>query len=72
MLSIMSLPYPKGYKGNITKDYELPEDLFLEQWIIPKGSVVKLQQTQNFGWVFIPLHTKDKRGFEIPKHIFKY
>lgn len=48
------------------------ENTWLEQWNIPKGTKIKAFETKNFGFILIPLHTKDVRGFEIPKHIFRY
>ena len=50
----------------------LTEDTFLEQWIVPKGTEIKAFETKNFGWIILPQNPQDKRGFEIPKRIFKY
>lgn len=48
-------------------------DIFLEQWIIPKGTEnIKAFETKNFGWIVLPPNVMDKRGFEIPRRIFKY
>lgn len=50
----------------------LSEDTFLEQWIIPKGTEIKAFETKNFGFIILPKGTQDKRGFEIPRRIFKH
>jgi hypothetical protein len=66
----------KGYNPlHKVKKYNfvtLPEDTFIEQWIVPKGSKVKTCETRNFGWVILDANQKDVRGFEIPRRIFKY
>jgi hypothetical protein len=66
--SISELPFPK--KG--TLEHKLSYNCYLEQWIIPKGIIVKLSTTKDFGFVTLPKNCKDKRGFIIPKRIFKW
>lgn len=72
MLDITLLPFPRYIGIKHVRDYELPKDLLLEQWIIAKGTVVKIFQTKDFGYCILPAEAKDKRGFTIPKRIFKW
>lgn len=58
--------------GKPVKDFLLGDDLFLEQWIIPKGSTVGLYQTKNFGWVILEPEQRSTRGDLIPKRLFKW
>lgn len=70
MLSIKDLPYPPiGYP---VKLYQLPEPLFLEQWKIPKGTIIKLRQTNAFGYCILPKGCVDERGFRVPQKLFVY
>jgi hypothetical protein len=50
----------------------LTENTYAEQWIIPAGTVVRLKQTTNFGWMILPLGCKDTTGRIIPRRIFQY
>ena len=70
MLSITNISYPKI--GESCKETIFSDDLSLEQWIVPKGTIVKIKQTKNFGYVILLPKTKDIRGFEIPKKLFRY
>lgn len=72
MDSIADLPFPKRQGQAHAISYTLPRDLFLLQWIVPAGTVVKLTTTRNFGHVILPQGTLDKRGFQIPRRIFSY
>ena len=75
MLNIQQLPFPnisRRSRKSAIVTHTLNDDLSLDQWIIPKGTRVKLQQTENFGWVYLLAGTKDKRGFEVPRYVFKY
>ena len=67
MLSIRDLPMPKK-----ATEFKLPDDLSVDQWIVPKGTTVHTQETKNFGWVFLPVDCQDKRGFTIPNRVFRY
>jgi len=68
-VDIKNLPFPGVGK---TCQHILVTDLFLEQWIIPKGTKIKLAETNNFGIVLIGKTTKDKQGFIIPRTTFYY
>jgi hypothetical protein len=74
MSGLANLPYRKwGTRGYKTPyEYTLLEDLYADQWIIPKGTIVKLWTTQNFGYVILPKNCQDKRGFTIPRRIFRW
>ena len=72
MLNITTLPYSRYVGIKHAKDWALTNDLILEQWIVPKGTVVRLINGQNFGYVILPEFTKDVRNFVIPRRIFKY
>lgn len=72
MLSIQTIRMPRKLGLSHRIEVELHEDMVLEQWIIPKGTNVTTFQTQNFGWVVLPEHCQDKRGFTVPRRIFKY
>jgi hypothetical protein len=65
--TVSGLPYPK--RGDAEK-YVLKGDLLVEEWIVPAGTEVTLDQTRNFGWIFLPEGCRDKRGFLILKKIF--
>ena len=73
-MTIEQLPFPKFVKRKTAgwKEHTLTDRLFLEQWIVPKGTVVKLSVTTDFGWIKVPNGTKDERGFEMPRTLFKY
>jgi hypothetical protein len=68
-MRIQQLPFPK--EGEVI-DYKLPRQLFLEQWIIPRGTKVKLTTTINFGIVILPKQCVDMHGWVIPKQLFSY
>jgi hypothetical protein len=68
---ITSLPFPKSPKTP-AKDYKLPADLYLEQWIVPEGTTIKLKTSENFGLVILPEGCKDKRGFTMPQRLFQW
>lgn len=81
MLSMSTLPYPsipsrewrkKHNKMFNIKEMALDQDLMLDQWIVPSGTMVKIWQTQNFGWVKVPKDCQDKRGFTMPRTLFNY
>jgi hypothetical protein len=72
MLSIQTIPMPHRIGLQHIRPFELPTDLILEQWIIPAGTTVKVFQTANFGWISLPQDCKDKRGFVIPRRLFRY
>jgi len=67
---IADLPFPK-IKAPLSK-YTLTEHLCIEQWVISKGTVLTLKQTQNFGLIILPQDCKDVRGFIIPRLVFAY
>lgn len=71
-MDISQLPFPINLGTKHTTDYTLDSDLFVEQWIVPKGTPVKLMNGQDFGFVILPQNQQDARGFGIPKRIFKY
>ena len=68
MITKEHLIYPKKAWTEVT----LHDDLVLELWIIPKGTVVQTRETTNFGWIILPDNCKDKRDFIIPKRVFKW
>lgn len=70
-MNITDLPFPK-YKNLKTKEYILPEDLYLEQWIIPKGTTVKLTTSQDFSFCILPVGCKDITGYVMHRRIFRY
>lgn len=70
MISQDAIYYPRI--GKPPEAITLTEDLVVEQWIIPKGAVVKTWQTRNFGYIILEKEQKDKRGFTIPKRFFAY
>jgi hypothetical protein len=74
MMTITSLPFKRyGTKDwQSPKEYILPEDLFVEQWVVPTGTTVKLKTSVNFGYCILAEGTKDKRGFLIPQRLFRY
>lgn len=73
MLSIQNLPFSKNKKkGPMFKEITLHDDLILEQWIVPKGTIIKIAETRDFGFVYLPNGTVGKDGKEIPRHLFKY
>ena len=72
MDGIADLPFPKRQGQAHSISYTLPRDLFLTQWIVPAGAVVRLTTTSNFGHVVLPEGTLDKRGSAIPRRIFSY
>lgn len=69
MLTQQTLRYPKI--GKPAEKTVLSDDLILEQWIIPKDTVIKTVQTSNFGYVILQADQKDKRGFIVPKRLFR-
>lgn len=71
-MSITQLPFPKHVGMKHIKEHKLLEDLWLEQWTIPAGSVIKLVSSINFGLVILPVDCQDKRGFTIPRRLFRY
>lgn len=62
----------KRYTIKKPRIYKLVENIWLEQWYIPKDTEVKMFETKNFGFIILPPETKDVRGFQIPKRIFRY
>jgi hypothetical protein len=70
MLHLDTLPW--GKINGPWKEVILSADLILEQWIIPNDTRIKIKNCQNFGFVTLPADTQDKRGFTIPKRLFKY
>lgn len=58
--------------GGPVKEVTLEDDLVVEQWCVPKGTVVRLREGAIFGYVAIPYQQIDKNGVMIPKQIFKY
>lgn len=72
-MDIMAIPFPRRMKKKLNaRSFVLPEDLFLEGWIVPSGTEVKVWQSENFGWVMVPDGTRDKRGFLLPRRLFRY
>jgi hypothetical protein len=54
-MGITELPYPKYQRGKLpVREYVLPEDLYVEQWVIPKGTLVRLFTGPNFGYCYTP------------------
>ena len=72
MLSINQLPFPKKRGTDNIAEHLLHDDLCLEQWVVPAGTVVKLVTTRNFGIVILPQGAADKHDFVIPKRLFRY
>jgi hypothetical protein len=68
---IDDLPW-KNKKELKVYEYELPDKLYVSQWIVPAGTRIKMMVTRNFGWVVLPKDCQDYRGFTIPKRIFKW
>lgn len=65
------IPWKKvGFKN--TKEYTLLQNEWVENFCLPKGLTVKVRQTNNFGWIILPVNTKDIYGNNIPKRIFNY
>jgi hypothetical protein len=71
MFSIESLPF-KGTSLRKPKEIKLSDDLLFEQWIVPKETIIKIFESKNFGYVILPDNCQDKRGFIIPRRIFRY
>jgi len=69
MLSIAELPFPNKGKETIM---ELVDDVVLENWIVPKGTMVKLWIDNNFGYVYLCEYTKDIHKNMIPRRMFRY
>jgi len=57
-MTIESLPFPKGRKPI---DYTLTETLHLSNVSVPKGEIIKLLTTANFGFVVLPVQYAGKR-----------
>lgn len=72
MLDMKSIRYPKKFGVTNAIEITLHDDLSIGQWIVPKGTIVKTWQTENFGWLILPQDCKDKQGFTIPRRIFSY
>lgn len=53
-------------------DRTLIKDTFIDQWRVPKGTVVKVRETKDFGLLVLPHNTKDTRGFIIPQRLFRW
>lgn len=68
-MTTKELPFPPI--GEPNKKYTLTEKLYLEQWIIPKGTEVSLYQGRNNGIIALPEECFDARGFAVPKRLFK-
>jgi len=73
-MTVSQLPFPKFKERQSAgwHDYTLDSRLILEQWIVPKGTTIRLSVTRDFGWIKVPNGTYDERGFEMPRTIFKY
>jgi hypothetical protein len=71
-MTISQLPFPRHIGIKHQKQYTLNETLYLEQWQIPAGTVVKVFQSTNFGYCIIPHATQDVRGFTIQRRVFRY
>ena len=71
-MNITTLPFPRFAGTKHAKDFVLPEDCWFEQWDIPAGTTVKLVTSQNFGIVVLPAGTKDKTGYVMHRHIFRW
>lgn len=71
-MTITTLPYPRHKGIKHAKTYTLTETLVVEQWEVPAGTQVKLATSQNFGICVLPENCKDRRGFTIPRRIFRY
>lgn len=71
-MTITQLPFPTRKGIRYAKDYILTQDTYLEKWIIPKGTQVKLTVTQDFGYVVLPEGTKDVRGFTLHRRVFRW
>jgi hypothetical protein len=68
-MNIAQLPFKKNMK---VMEVVLPEDLYVEQWIVPKGTLIRTKEGRNFGFVILSPNTQDKRGFTIPRQLFSY
>lgn len=63
----MKLPFlPYQRKKLAVRDYTLPDNIYLEQWKIPKGTTVKLVTGLNFGYAVVPAN------LGLPKRVFKF
>jgi hypothetical protein len=49
MLRPQNLRFKKDWQ-----EITLHDDLILEQYVIPKGTIVKTKETKNFGWIILP------------------
>jgi hypothetical protein len=56
MLSLSSpnFPWPRFIGLKHAKELELPEPLLVEQWVVPKGTRVRVFQCKNFGYCIVP------------------
>lgn len=66
----MRLPYPKQSGLKHIKEYTLPQNFYVGQWIVPAGTVVKLVSTKDHGVLALPPQCQDGRGFTIPQRLF--
>ena len=71
-MQLYQLPFPRNRGISHIKEIELSEDLFVDQWIVPKGTKIKVATGHDFGYCVLPPNTQDKRGFTIPRRIFRY
>lgn len=71
-MTIANLPYPKKAGIQWAEKHVLLAELVVEQWIVPKGTIILLWTSTDFGNVLLPISTKDSRGFVIPNRWFRY
>ena len=71
-MHIEQLPFPRFKGTKHLKHYKVTQDLILEKWIVRKGTTVKLITGEDFGYVILPENCQDKRGFTIPKKVFRF
>jgi len=77
MLDPIEAALPKHYFDGLKCSGKMVErvlvkDEFLSQWQVPKGTIVKVIETQNFGYMFLQRGQQDCRGFVIPERVFRY
>jgi hypothetical protein len=65
---IENLPFHKKAFGDVI----LQEDLHIHQWVVPKHTVVKTKEGQDFGYLVLPHGCKDVNGDVIPQRLFRH
>jgi len=71
-LTIKELPFPEKVGLDNAISYTLPLDLYVDKYIIPEGTTIKLVTTENFGFIVLKYQTPDIDGRPIPRQLFRY